>query len=1246
MAETKRNILKNLLRERILVMDGAMGTAIQAHHLDESGFRGSRFADHPVDLLGNNDLLCLTQPEIIAGIHRGYLDAGADIISTNTFNGTAISQADYRTEDLAYEINVAAARLARKVCDEFPAQEPDKPRFVIGSLGPTNKTCSISSDVNDPGARSITFDDMRAAYGEQARGLIDGGSDILMVETVFDTLNAKAAIFAIKEIFDERGIDLPLWVSGTITDASGRTLSGQTPYAFWISIEHCQPLLVGLNCALGAEALRPYIEELSQVADTFVTIHPNAGLPNEFGEYDDSPEYMARVLRDFVEQGFVNVVGGCCGTTPDHIRGIAAAVEGLPPRPLPEKKKLPRFSGLEPLVIRPDTLFVNIGERTNVAGSRKFARLIKKEKYEDALDIARLQVENGAQMIDVNMDEGMLESAEAMVTFLNLIASEPDISKVPIVVDSSKWEVLEAGLKCIQGKAVVNSISLKDGEEEFLRRARLVRRYGAAAIVMAFDETGQADTYERKVEICRRAYTLLTERAAFTPEDIIFDPNIFAVATGIEAHDNYAVDFIRACKTIKEELPGALVSGGVSNLSFSFRGNNTIREAMHSVFLYHAIEAGMDMGIVNAGQLEIYDEIPTDLRKAVEDVILNRDPDATSRLVTLAESVGGKERQAAETQSWRIQPPADRIRHALVHGIAKFIESDVMDSLDEVGDPLNVIEGPMMNGMNVVGDLFGSGKMFLPQVVKSARVMKKGVAVLEPLMKEKTATQRKDAKGVILLATVKGDVHDIGKNIVGVVLNCNGYKVIDLGVMVPAEKLLSVACEEQVDIIGLSGLITPSLEEMVHVAGEMERQEFDLPLLIGGATTSNIHTSVKIAPAYSGTCVHVIDASRAAPIIGQLLNPETRDDYATQVTAGHDTVRTRHQERQTETKLVSLREARENKLALDWMSYTPPKPKRLGITTFTDYPLDELMEYIDWTPFFHAWKLSGKYPRIFESERYGTEAKKLFADAQRLLDEIVETKSLTARAIVGLYPANTTGDDIQLYQDETRSSVLHTFHFLRKQRRLSGNQSNPSLADFVAPADTAIADYLGLFAVTAGIGAEELSARFEAENDDYNAIMAQALADRFAEALAERIHQRVRTKLWAYAPQEKLSNEDLIAEEYQGIRPAPGYPACPDHSEKIDLFRLLDATRKTGITLTENCAMYPNASVSGYYFSHPESDYVNVGNIGRDQVEDYAARKGMSVTEIEKWLAANLAYDPDTDSQETLGRDRVQVSNK
>lgn len=1228
MVHNKRDMIAKAMKQRILVLDGAMGTAIQSHKLGENDFRGKRFTDHPVDLQGNNDLLCLTQPELISEIHRGYLDAGSDIITTNTFNATPISQADYQTSDLAFEINAAAGKIAREVCDRFSAKTPDKPRFVAGSLGPTNKTCSISPDVNDPGARSVTFDQMRDAYREQARGLVDGGVDILMVETVFDTLNAKAAIFAIKEIFDERGIELPIWISGTITDASGRTLSGQTTHAFWISVEHSQPLIVGLNCALGAEALRPYIEELSHVADTFVSVYPNAGLPNEFGEYDDTAEFMADVLHDFARSGYLNVVGGCCGTTPEHISAIASAVKGLPPRQIPESNGLPRFSGLEPLVIRPDSLFVNIGERTNVAGSRKFARLIKNEKYEEALDIARLQVENGAQMVDVNMDEGMLDSERAMVTFLQLIASEPEISKVPIVIDSSKWEILEAGLKCVQGKGVVNSISLKDGEAEFLKRARLVRRYGAAAIVMAFDEKGQADTYERKVEICRRAYHILTEKVGFPPEDIIFDPNIFAVATGIEEHDSYAVDFIRACKTIKDELPNALVSGGVSNLSFSFRGNNVVREAMHSVFLYHAIEAGMDMGIVNAGQLEIYDDIAPDLREVVEDVILNRKPDATGRLLEMAESVSGKSKKKIKDPAWRDDSPAERIRYALVHGIADYIESDVMESLDELGEPLKVIEGPMMDGMNVVGDLFGSGKMFLPQVVKSARVMKKGVAVLEPLMKEKAAAEKRSSKGVVLLATVKGDVHDIGKNIVGVVLNCNGYEVVDLGVMVPAEKLLSVAREENVDIIGLSGLITPSLDEMVHVAREMERQGFELPLLIGGATTSPIHTSVKIDPAYSGTVVHVIDASRAAPVIGNLLNPGTRDEYSSRVRKSHESSRAKHEGRGTEKKLITLEEARANGLKLEWTSYTPSKPKKIGVTTFEDYPLNDLTEYIDWTPFFQAWELSGIYPRIFENSRIGTEARKVFDDAQRMLKEIVDNKLLTARAVIGLYPANRIGDDIELYSDNSRSTVLHTFHFLRQQRQLSGNRHNTALADFVAPADSGIEDYIGLFAVTSGIGAEELNARFEKANDDYNAIMAKVLADRLAEALAERMHQRVRTELWGYAPGEDLDNEELIAEKYQGIRPAPGYPACPDHSEKIDLFRLMGVTEKIGLKLTENCAMYPNAAVSGFYFAHPESRYIQVGRIGRDQVEDYARRKKISVTEVEKWLAPNLAYDP------------------
>ncbi len=1227
MVENKQQILSRLMKERILVLDGAMGTAIQGLRLNEDNFRGTRFIHHPVDLLGNNDLLCLTRPEAIAEIHRGYLEAGADIISTNTFNGTSISQSDYQTANLAYEINVTAGRIARKMCDKFTAQNPSKPRFVAGSLGPTNKTCSLSPKVNDPGFRNVTFEEMRDAYREQARGLIDGGVDILLVETIFDTLNAKAAIFAIQELFEKRNIELPLWLSGTITDASGRTLSGQTTHAFWISIEHAQPLIVGLNCALGVEALRPYLEELSQHADTFVSVYPNAGLPNEFGEYDDTPEYMARILRDFAESGYVNVVGGCCGTTPAHIKSIAEAVAGLPPRQLPEKSRLPHFSGLEPLVIRPDSLFVNIGERTNVAGSRQFARLIKNGQFEEALEVGRLQVESGAQMVDVNMDEGMLDSKSAMVTFLKLIASEPEIARVPIVIDSSRWEVIEAGLKCIQGKGVVNSISLKDGEKEFLRRARLVRRYGAAAIVMAFDEEGQADTYERKTAICRRAYKLLTEDVNFPPEDIIFDPNIFAVATGIEEHDKYAVDYIRACKTIKEELPHALVSGGVSNLSFSFRGNDVVREAMHSVFLYHAINAGMDMGIVNAGQLAIYDDIPADVRDSVEDVVLNRRADATNRLLAMAETVSGKEIKREKDISWREKDATERIKHALVHGIADYIEADVMESLTELNDPLKVIEGPMMNGMNVVGDLFGSGRMFLPQVVKSARVMKRGVAVLEPLMKESTG-KGSGSKGVILLATVKGDVHDIGKNIVGVVLSCNGYKVIDLGVMVPAQKLLEVAREQNADIIGLSGLITPSLEEMVHVAGEMERQQFDVPLLIGGATTSDVHTAVKIAPTYSGICVHVIDASRAAPVVGQLLNKNKRAKYAERVSEAQEGLRSRHEQTQSRKSLITLEEARANKPQLDWKSYVPPEPASPGITCIDDYPLAELRTFIDWTPFFQAWELSGTYPRIFESEKVGEEARKLFDDAQLLLNEIVKDQLLQARAIVGLYPAGSRGDDIEIYSDQTRSAVLQRFCFLRQQRRLSTGRHNTSLADFIAPADTGIADYIGLFAVSAGFGAEKLNARFVGEKDDYKAIMVKVLADRLAEALAERMHQLVRTDLWGYASSERLDNEALIAEKYQGIRPAPGYPACPDHTQKIDLFRLLEVSDKIDIKLTENCAMYPNASVSGFYLSHPQARYIQIGRIGRDQVEDYAARTGMSLAEAERWLAPNLAYDP------------------
>ena len=1225
----RTELLKKLISQKILILDGAMGTMIQSYKLTESEFRGSKFANHPRDLKGNNDLLSLTRPDVIEEIHRAYLDAGADIIETNTFNGTSISHADYDTEKFVYDLNLASAKLARQAADDFTRRDASKPRFVAGILGPTNKTCSISPDVNNPGYRAVTFDQMKEACAEQARGLIDGGADILMVETIFDTLNAKAALFAIMELMESNRLRLPIWISGTITDASGRTLSGQTTEAFWYSISHTKPFCVGLNCALGAKQLRPYLEELSNVADTFVSVHPNAGLPNEFGKYDDTPDYMARLLKEFAQDGLVNVVGGCCGTTPAHIKAIAEAVQGLKPRRIPDVPKYCRLSGLEPLVFRPDLLFVNIGERTNVTGSARFAKLIKESQYEEALDVALQQVRSGAQMIDVNMDEGMLDSKAAMVKFLNLIASEPEISRVPIVIDSSKWEVIEAGLKCVQGKGVVNSISLKDGEEEFIKKARLVRRYGAAVIVMAFDENGQADTLERKVSICKRAYEILIKQAGLPPQDIIFDPNIFAVATGIEEHNNYAVDYIEACRKIKAALPHASISGGVSNLSFAFRGNDAIREAMHSVFLYHAIKAGMDMGIVNAGQLAVYDEIPLDLRNTVEDVILNRRTDATQRLTELATTVTGKKRETTEDLSWREKSVEERLSHALVHGIADFIEDDTNEALQKYRRPLNVIEGPLMDGMNVVGDLFGSGKMFLPQVVKSARVMKKAVAVLEPyLEKARASGPNSYSKGRILLATVKGDVHDIGKNIVGVVLSCNNYDVTDLGVMVPADKILNTAKEKDIDIIGLSGLITPSLDEMVHVAKEMERQNFDLPLLIGGATTSRAHTAVKIEPSYHGATIHVPDASRSVKVISDLLSADKSTAFITHIRKQYDGLRKEQTEKQDTAQLVSLDIARKTKVQINWSDYTPTKPAKPSITVFEDFPLAELVNYIDWTPFFQVWELPGRYPRILEYEHVGQQARELFDNANKLLNRIVKEKLLQARAVIGLFPANSIGDDIEVYTDESRKKVLSTLHHLRQQKARENKSHHACLSDFVAPKETKIPDYIGAFAVTTGIGIEKLVAKFEQDKDDYNIIMTKALADRLAEALAERLHQKVRKELWGYAKNENLTNDELIKEKYSGIRPAPGYPACPDHMEKQTLFDLLDIESRIGIKLTESFAMYPAASVSGWYFSHPESFYFGVGRIDKDQVEDYAKRKNMTVTEIEKWLSPNLAYEP------------------
>ena len=1229
--ETRLAELEPLLARRILVLDGAMGTMIQSYGLGEQEYRGEQFAGWASDLKGNNDLLSLTQPDIIRSIHAAYLDAGADILETNSFNSTSISMADYGMEQLVYDLNHASARIARTVADEFERLAPDVPRFVAGVLGPTNRTASLSPDVNNPGFRNVGFDDLVKTYAEAIRGLLDGGADLLLVETIFDTLNAKAALFAIDTHFAAAGFRVPVMISGTITDASGRTLSGQTTEAFWNSVAHGRPLSVGLNCALGARALRQYVQELSRVAPTFVSTHPNAGLPNEFGQYDESPEHMAGILREFAENGLVNLVGGCCGTTPAHIKAIAEAVAGLPPRlPASPPSRL-RLSGLEPITIGPDSIFVNIGERTNVTGSRKFARLVLAGDYDAGLEIARQQVESGAQMLDVNMDEGMLDSQEAMTTFLQLIAAEPDISRVPVVIDSSKWSVIEAGLKCVQGKGVVNSISLKEGEEAFIQQATLVRRYGAAVIVMAFDEQGQADTANRKVEICRRAYRILTEQVGFAPEDVIFDPNIFAIATGIEEHNNYAVDYIEAAQRIKESLPHALISGGVSNVSFAFRGNDPVREAIHSVFLYHAIEAGMDMGIVNAGQLTIYSDIPPDLLERVEDVVLNRRPDATDRLLEVADTVKGRAAEQATDLAWRNAPVGERLAHALVEGIADFIVEDTEEARHQAERPIHVIEGPLMDGMNIVGDLFGAGKMFLPQVVKSARVMKRAVAHLIPYIEAEklslgSAAGESRTNGRVLLATVKGDVHDIGKNIVGVVLQCNNYEVIDLGVMVPCARILETARREQVDIIGLSGLITPSLEEMSFVASEMEREGFTVPLLIGGATTSRVHTAVKIEPNYQGPTVHVIDASRAVGVAGNLRSDTQRTEYAAGVRAEYQDLRNQRGNRKAEERHQSIAQARKNRLAVDWSS-PPPKPRLLGTRVLEHYPLEELVPFIDWTPFFQTWELAGHYPAILQDPLRGPAATSLFRDAGVLLEQIVRERLLQAHGVLGFYPANSAGDDIELYTNEERTETKAVIHTLRQQMIKPPGRPNLALADFVAPREVGVPDYIGAFAVTAGGGIDALVGGFEAAHDDYNAILTKALADRLAEAFAELLHQRVRREFWGYAPNEALDSQALIKERYQGIRPAPGYPACPDHAEKRVLFDLLRAEESAGITLTENFAMLPAASVSGYYFWHPQSQYFGVGKIQRDQVEDYACRKGMHLRAAERWLSPNLDYE-------------------
>ena len=1222
--------LQEAIKERILVLDGAMGTMIQRYKLSEEDYRGNRFKNWHTDIKGNNDLLSLTRPEIIEAIHKEYLQAGSDIIETNTFNANAFSQADYEMEEFSYEMNLASAKIARKAVDGFNRQHPEKTRFVAGAFGPMNKTLSLSPDVNDPGFRAANFDEAVQAYYDQARGLLEGGVDIFLVETIFDTLNAKAALFAIDKLFDEKGTKLPIMISGTITDASGRTLSGQTVEAFWISIKHARPFCVGLNCALGAKEMRPHLEDLANIANCYVHAYPNAGLPNEFGEYDQTPREMCDFIDDFVESGFVNIVGGCCGTTPDHIRHMVKQVgKHGTPREVTARPGYSMYAGLEPLVVRPDTNFVNIGERTNVTGSRKFARLIKENNYAEALSVAQQQVDGGAQVIDVNMDEGLLDSKAAMVKFLNLVMSEPDIAKLPIMIDSSKFEVIEAGLKCVQGKCIVNSISMKEGVEEFIRHAKLVRRYGAAAVVMAFDEQGQADTIDRKVEICERAYKILVGEVGFDPSDIIFDPNIFAVATGIEEHNEYAINFIEATRQIKEKCPGAKVSGGVSNLSFSFRGNNRVREAMHSAFLYHAIQAGMDMGIVNAGMMEIYEEIPKELLDRVEDVLFNRRDDATERLVEFAETVKGNGSKGVQKDlAWRETSVAKRLEHALVKGITDYIEEDTEEARRLFDRPLQVIEGPLMDGMNVVGDLFGSGKMFLPQVVKSARVMKKSVAYLTPFIEKEKAAGGGSAKGKILLATVKGDVHDIGKNIVGVVLGCNNFEIIDLGVMVPAQKILDAALQENVDMIGLSGLITPSLDEMVHVAKEMQRQGFTLPLLIGGATTSKTHTAVKIEPQYKGPVVHVLDASRSVAVASTLTSSDenAKNNFILDTRADFDRIRVQRANRTATKKYLSLKGARSNQLKIDWSGYSPPKPKLLGIKVFDDYGLEELSNYIDWTPFFSSWQMKGKYPSIFQDEIIGGEAKKLFNDAQSLLRRIIDEKWLTAKAVIGLFPANAQGNDsVTIYADDQKDEILTSLHFLRQQAKYASGRANYSLSDFIAP--STFNDYIGAFAVTAGIGIEKWVKKFEEDHDDYHAILLKSLADRLAEAFAERMHERIRKEFWGYAANESLDNGSLIKEKYQGIRPAPGYPACPEHTEKRTLWQLLEVEENIGMKLTESCAMYPAASVSGWYFSHPESKYFTIGQISKDQVEDYAARKNMTVEQAEKWLASVLNYD-------------------
>ena len=1251
----QRPQIKDVLREKILILDGAMGSLIQQYNLTDADYRGERFKNFPHEVKGNNDLLSITRPDVIKEIHAKYFSAGADIAETNTFSGTSIAMADYHMEDLVYELNFESAKIAREVADEFTAKDPSKPRYVAGSIGPTNRTLSLSPDVNDPGYRAVTFDELVEAYTEQIRGLVDGGADLLLVETIFDTLNAKAALFAIDHYFKQNPSKpyLPVMVSGTITDASGRTLSGQTTEAFLTSVSHMPLLSVGLNCALGADLMRPYVKTLNDKSPFLVSAHPNAGLPNEMGEYDQSPAEMAVIIDDFLANGFLNIIGGCCGTTPAHIQAIAEVASKHKPHVIPEENVNQKLSGLEPLEITELTNFVNVGERCNVTGSKKFARLIREEKFEEAIAVAREQVDGGAQILDINMDEGMIDGVKMMPQFLNLLMAEPDIARLPIMIDSSKWEVIEAGLKCVQGKSVVNSISLKEGEEKFIESANKVKMYGASVVVMAFDETGQADSYERRIEICQRAYDILVDKVGFPAQDIIFDPNILTVATGIEEHNNYAVDFIKATKWIKENLPHAKVSGGVSNISFSFRGNELVREAMHTVFLYHAIKAGMDMGIVNASQLGVYDDIDKTLRDLCEDVLLNRNPESTEKLVAYAETVKSAGKELVVDDAWRKEPVNKRLEHALIKGLTEFIDEDVEEARQLVERPIQVIEGPLMDGMNVVGDLFGEGKMFLPQVVKSARVMKKAVAYLLPYIEAEKQGGESSSAGKILMATVKGDVHDIGKNIVGVVLACNNYEVIDIGVMVPCDKILAAAKEHNVDIIGLSGLITPSLDEMVYVAKEMERLGFKVPLLIGGATTSRIHTAVKIDPHYSGPVIHVLDASRSVPVAGRLLQSElTSQEIFNEIKTEYAELRTAHAARQQEKNYLSIDQARAKSSGIDWTGFKSKQPSFLGVKYFEDYSLEEIAKYIDWTPFFSTWQLSGKYPRIFDNEVVGKEAKKLFDDAQALLKEIIANKSLQAKAALGFFPANSLGDDIILHdyvekalevacekhgshkqvsyeiqpKDES-SDKRQWLHHLRQQGQKASTLPNRCLSDFIAPLNSGETDYIGAFAVTTGLGIEALLDKYEKEHDDYNSIMVKALADRLAEAFAELLHERVRKEFWGYASEETLSNEDLISEKYDGIRPAPGYPACPDHTEKKRLFELLDAEKQIGIQLTESYAMYPASAVSGFYFSHPESTYFGLGKIAKDQVTDYAKRKGMSLDDVERWLSPVLNYD-------------------